>query len=412
MEGHPPFAEQASRREKIGRGSHGLCALAPRVWVLGAVFALAPPGARAEPLDPRVPARLRSSPPAGAAVSARIDAGGRNLSSVAFPRAPGIAWQARVSGPIHGPPLADAKGGLIIAHGHGRVSELDTAGHTRWSLRTGLDLVGGPLLIGGELRVVVGHGGEIVAISEAGRVLERERLARGDWEATPVTVPTSDGGAILATGARLTRLGPRASVAWSVSTTEPMRAVFEWRGQALAVGKNGGVLVRAAAGEPEEIANLGGAVGRAALDGDRLFALVDGRKFVELELGSRRQRVRFSDATLELQDFALGSGATPRLLSNRGVLVALDAADRELMRLGLMPEGGSRDALGLVVDRAGATLVAFSGAPLVFVNAQGDPSALDGSACPDPLRPTPLAPGVVVAACRSGLLRALSDRAR
>ncbi|HEY3498887.1 MAG TPA: PQQ-binding-like beta-propeller repeat protein, partial [Polyangiaceae bacterium] len=325
-----------------------------------------------ETLDPGVPARLHTSLAKGFALGERIDPEGRNQSSVALPKAPRVAWQARVTPPVHGAPLAGADGSLIVAHGRGRLSELDATGRTRWSVRTGLELAGGPLLLGGGLRVAIGQSGDIVAVSPAGRVAYREKLAWGEFEGTPIAAPARDGGAILATGARLSRLGPRAAVVWSATTPDPLRAVFEWRGQALAVGRNGGVLVRSAAGEPEEIANFRAAVGRAALAGDRLFAIVGTYRVVELDLVTRTQRSRFSDPTLGLHELALGVGATPRLLSARGVLVSLDAADRELLRLGLVAEGGGGEPAGLLVDPAGTVLAAFAGAPLVLVTAQGD----------------------------------------
>lgn len=365
-----------------------------------------------EELDPALPERLRTSLAGGFALADRIDPDGRNLSSVALPKAPRIAWQARVTPPLHGPPLADAGGALIVAHGRGRLSELDSAGRTRWSVRTGFEIAGGPLLLGGGLRVVIGQNGDVLGVSAAGRVAYREKLGWGEFEGTPIATPTRDGGAILATGARLTRLGPRAAVTWSTTTADSLRAVFDWRGQALAVGRNGGVLVRAAAGEPEEIANLRGPVARAALAGDKLFALVGNYRLVELDLANHTERVRFSDPTLSLAELALGAGTVPRVLSTRGTLVALDASDRELLRLGLVTEGGGGEVAALLVDPAGATLAAFAGAPLVLVTPQGEAEAVAGSACPDPLRPTPAGPGVVIAACRSGLLRALSDKAR
>jgi hypothetical protein len=368
--------------------------------------------ASADPVDPGIPQRLRSAAPAGGAVGERIDLGGRNLSPLALPLAPAVAWQARVASPLAGPPLSAENGVLVVAHGNGRVSELDDKGRTRWSVRTGLELAGGPLVIGGGLRVVVGRSGEIVAVSSAGRVVAREQLPSGAFEAAVLATPTRDGGALLATGARLTRLTPKAAIAWSTSTTEPLRAVFEWRGQALAVSRSGAVIARAVAGEPEEIANLGGAAGRAALDGDSLFALVSGHKLVELDLVRRTQRTRFSDPALELHDFALPAAASPRVISTRGVLVSLDASDRELARTALAQESGSGQVAGIVVDGAGTTLVAFGSAPLVLVTPQGDARALAGSACPDPYRPTPLRAGLVAAACRSGLIRGLSDKAR
>jgi len=66
----------------------------------------------------------------------------------------------------------------------------------------------------------------------------------------------------------------------------------------------------------------------------------------------------------------------------------------------------------LLGDSRGAMLVATGGLDLRFVGETGDTVEIPGTACPDPLRPTALSKGLVVASCRSGLLFGISDKAR
>jgi hypothetical protein len=66
----------------------------------------------------------------------------------------------------------------------------------------------------------------------------------------------------------------------------------------------------------------------------------------------------------------------------------------------------------LLGDYKGSTLVATGGLDLRLVGETGDVQELPGTACPDPLRPTPLSKTLVVASCRSGLLFGISGKAR
>jgi hypothetical protein len=104
----------------------------PSSFVAGSLaFFLAISGTpAAEPLDPTLPHRVRAQPPLGPAVAERLDAAGTNVSTVRLPARPTIAFQVRLSGPIVGAPLCDERGRFLVAHGNGRLTELDALGHT------------------------------------------------------------------------------------------------------------------------------------------------------------------------------------------------------------------------------------------------------------------------------------------
>ena len=100
-----------------------------------------------------------------------------------------------------------------------------------------------------------------------------------------------------------------------------------------------------------------------------------------------------------------------RVVAGSNLLVALDPTGREAFRVA-QPGLGSEASVALLGDAKGAMLVATGGLDLRLVDATGDVVEIPGTACPDPLRPTPLAKGLVVASCRSGLLFGISGRAR
>ena len=64
-----------------------------------------------------------------------------------------------------------------------------------------------------------------------------------------------------------------------------------------------------------------------------------------------------------------------------------------------------------VLDARGETTVSLPDSGLAMVSPNGELELVAGSACPEPLRPTPLGPHRIVLACRSGLVFAFSDRA-
>lgn len=366
----------------------------------------------AEGLNPELPQRFVTALPVGHAVSERLTPTGTNQSRSPLPDRAQVGWQVRLAAPILHAPLALNGDRLLIAHGRGRISELDRAGRTVWSLRTGAELIGSPIALGSGDRLALTRDADVIRVSAEGRELGRDRLPVAEITASPVSIPTSDGGALVGIGARVVRLGPRGTFVWTTTTPDPVRALFEWRGHAVSVGRNGSVHLRPPVGDSREIANLALGI-RAALRVEQsLWLLAVDHRLIELDLEKEKYVTRFSEPTLEFAELASGPSGSFRLLTRRGLLLGVDRQGHEIARSALLLDAVAGEAAALVVDPRGAALAAFAGAALVLVTPQGDTSAIAGTACPEPLRPTPLGPGLVVAACRSGLLRALSDKAR
>jgi hypothetical protein len=317
----------------------------------------------------------------------------------------------RLPGPIIGGPLADERGRVLVAHGSGRLSELDARGHTTFSVRLGGELAGPPVLLGGELVLAATRNAEVVSVRRDGRIAARRKLPFSELEGSFVATPTSDGGAIIAAGSRYARVDATLSLTHTGASSAPIVAAFDWRGTTLLVEREGRILARSGALDAFELGRFGASVGRVARVGDRLYALAD-RELVVRDLAKRTTERWLADAALELRDLALGGQGNARVLAARGVLLEVDPAGREVLRLALLPDGAGAESSSLVADRAGTVLGVLSGAPLVFVNREGDLFAVPGTGCPDPLRPTPLRDGAVLTGCRSGVLRLLSDKRR
>jgi hypothetical protein len=327
-----------------------------------------------------------------------------------LPSAPVVAWQARVLEPILGAPVADGSSGLVVAHASGLVVELDQRGRPRTTVRAGSSLAFGPILLASRRRVVVTGDAEAVVTLPSGRVESREKLAFRELDASMVAIPTSDGGALFGAGARFARLGPTGALTARGAVRETLRSVFEWRGLGVLVERGGRVLGLGHAGDPYELAHLGRAVRACELRGDSLLALVGERELVELGLRTRAQRTLWADPPLVPRDVVVLPNGDVRLVASSNLLVALDAAGREAFRVP-QPGPSSDTTVLLVGDARGALLVATGGLDLRLVGETGDVTEIPGTACPDPLRPTPFAKGVV-ASCRSGLLFGISGRAR
>jgi hypothetical protein len=109
---------------------------------------------------------------------------------------------------------------------------------------------------------------------------------------------------------------------------------------------------------------------------------------------------------------ASAAGKRTRVIAGHSLLVELDAEGRELGRFPLPVGDSGSEISGLVLDGAGTSFAMVGGGTLLAVSPDGDAASVPGTGCPDPVRVTPVAPNRLVAACRSGLLRGLSDRAR
>lgn len=361
--------------------------------------------------DPRVGFREPANALGGVALGERIDANANDESRARLPRAPSVTFQTRLAPPIVGQPVANGAGVFVVAHGRDRVSELDASGHMLWSARVGAELASGPIPFGADRYLVVTRDARLFELSKSGAASEREKLEWSTIDGPVLFAPTAEGGAVVAAGARLARVGPADARGFRTKLGVSLRAVFDWRGATLAVGQGGSIWLRSFAGDARELGGFGTPVSEVMLAGDRLFALGE-HELLTFELATKERAVAWSDPTLALHDVALSRGERLSIAAGRATVVELEANGHELTRFAL-PNGESGAELSsLVVDRTGAMLVGASAAPLWSVTPEGDATSVVGTGCADPLRPTPVADGRVIWACRSGLVRGLSDKAR
>jgi len=394
-------AERAERR--TGR------VLAALGAACGAALVLSSGTARAT--DPKIALRLESAPSRSAAVTARIDSNGTNQTSALFPERPSIVWQTRITPPLVGELAADAEGRLLIAHASDRLTALDAVGHTVWSVRVGAELALGPLPVAGGRSLLVTRDAHLVRVSPSGAIEGRETLPWAAFDQTPLATSTLDGGAIIAAGSALARIGPRGASGYEARLPDPIRAVFEWRGATVAVGNAGTIFTRAAAGDPTRVGSFQTPVRAVALVGERLFGLARS-ELLTFDLVTKERRIVFGDPSTELRDLAALTAGRLRLVAAGALLIDLEPGGHELgrQRLPLAESGG--ELASIVTDRTGRALLGTTGSTLIQVTPQGDSAALPDSSCLDPMRPTPVRDARFVVACRSGLLRAFSDRAR
>jgi hypothetical protein len=361
--------------------------------------------------DPRVGFREPAPASDGLSVSARLDAGNQSYDIAPLPRAPSVVFQVRLAPPISGEPVADGAGGLLVVHAHDRVTALDAVGRSVWSVRVGVELASGAIPFGAGKYLLVARSGRLFELSATGSITERPALPWNDIDGAVLYTPTSDGGTILAAGVRLARLAPAGARGFQTRLKNPILAVFDWRGATLAVGRDGSLWLRGNAGDARKLGSLDAPLVQALLVEDRVLGLIQ-HELVSFDLASGRESVVWADPALELHDVASARGQKTRLVAGRSLVVELDAAGHELGRFPLPTAETTAEITSLAIDRTGASLVVASGLPLWFVTPEGDPTSVAGTGCPDPLRLTPVAPNRIVAACRSGLLRGLSDKAR
>jgi hypothetical protein len=364
--------------------------------VAGALCLLArAPALLADGADPRVPLRIVTARP---------------LPRVELGKQVTLAWQTRVLEPLLGAPVADGGASLVVAHASGLVVELDAGGRTKSTLRAGSSLALGPVLLASRRRLVVTGDAEAVVLLPSGRIESKQKLAFRELDSNALAMATSDGGALLASGARFARIGPTGSLTALGGAPEVLRCLFEWQGLGLLVERGGRVLGLGHAGDPFEVGSFGRAVRACELRGDRLLALVGDRELVELDLETRAQKTLWSDPPLVPRAvFVMPSGDLRVVASS--LVVALDGQGHEAFRV-TGPAASGETSVTLLGDYKGSTLVATGGLDLRLVGETGDVQELPGTACPDPLRPTPLSKTLVVASCRSGLLFGISGKAR
>jgi hypothetical protein len=271
-----------------------------------------------------------------------------------------------------------------------------------------------PVITRDETRWLVTQAGEAVGFGADGRELFRESLP-GLVETKDVElVPLASGGLALGSARQIAELDRRGKVRWLGQAKEPVGTVLEARGALIAVTNSGQVLRRDAEGNLIVLAELGGRVSSAAVAPDqrRLFAILDHDDLLELDLVTGQRRTLFSDVALPLSSLAVGARGEVRLVAS-GRLLGFDDKGAEVFRAlvssGAWPGAGTGPIP--LVDSSGTTAINLPDAGLMLVKANGEVQAVSGSACPEPLRPTPIGARKLALSCRSGLVFGVSDKA-
>ncbi|HEV8246461.1 MAG TPA: PQQ-binding-like beta-propeller repeat protein [Polyangiaceae bacterium] len=373
--------------------------------------------ARAGAIDPSLPLTLNAGAPRALCAAANVDARGSELSRVELPTHAIPSYRAKLAPPIQQPPAADVNGALVVAHGTGKLSQLDDRGRVQWTVRVGPDAAASaPIITSGGMRWVLTTAGEVVAVSSDGRVRFRQALPGLTSVEATLAIPLSSGGAALSSGRQLLTLDQSGAVLWLVRSDEPLRAVVERRGEVIAVSALGRVLHRDGEGDLAESAHFGGRVDVAALlpDLDHLAAVIDEQKLVIIDLATGSKRVLFEEPALTLSSaLAIGARGEFRLLGS-GLLIGLSPTGAEEFR-SPFPDSTALLAWALLpplIDPRGYSAVVLPAAGLSIVSPSGEIESVAGSACPEPLRATPIGKGRLALSCRSGLVFAVSGKAQ
>jgi hypothetical protein len=382
-------------------------------WLLPLLALVAPAIAVAH--DSGVAATLGAGGKGSLAAAAGIDARNSGAVRVPLPRNPAPSFHVKLSAPISRPPVADAWGRLVVAHGAGKLSQLDADGRLEWSARVGPDSeASAPVIARDETRWLITQAGEAVGFGPGGRELFRESVS-GLAESRDIElIPLASGGLAFSSARQLAELDRRGKLRWLGQAKAPLEFVLEAGGALIGVANSGQVLRRDAEGNLVSIAELGGRVSSAAIapDQKRLFAIVDPGVLVELNLRTGSRRTLFSEAVLPISSLAVGARGELRLMAS-GRLIAFDDEGHETFRalVGSGPGPIGHTGPLVLVDSSGATALNLPDTGLLLVSASGDVQAVSGSACPEPLRPTPIGSRKLALSCRSGLVFGVSDKA-
>jgi hypothetical protein len=361
--------------------------------------------ALAREIDPTLPLTLALDPP----IVAR-----RALPSGSLPRTSNIAFRLRVASSIAHAPVVTGERSVLLAHGEPVLAEYDGRGRVLWAARLTSPAAASPFVFADGTRAIVTNAGELLTFSRRGRSVARSRLPFGSLSDSVIVERSSDGGVILADQGRYVRLDATGTLISETQLDAEIRAVLPGipsraGASSLVVTRGGSVFELSGDGRAAFRARFSGRVSAAArLDANRVLAVLDERRLVELDVAADVEKTRAESPDLELSGpLAVNAAGESRVVGG-DFLLAYDAQQNERFRVPLALPGagaaGSDSAVDFLFDQAGTALVVRGGTGTIAVAGDGLVTRIDGSACPEPLRPASLAPSSVIVACRSGIL--------
>lgn len=344
-------------------------------------------------------------------------------SPLPLPRTPQVKWRVRVAGGILHPPSVAPDGAVLLTLVTPTLVQYDARGRLEWRERLpgASPAAHSALVLGDGSRVVLTQNGEAVALSPRGRLLRHVTLPFANLDAQTSVASSEDGGLLIASGRRVTRLDSALRVVFSTRLEHEVRSLVG-AARPLAVSGNGAVVELGASGQARPRGSFAGRVDAVAHVGTRrLLAVVDGRRLSELDLDTETLTTRFAEPDVELAP-SLAGNAAGELRAVLGVggefLLALSPDGREKFRAALPSNRGgnpSAAAFGhptrgeVLLGPDGSALIARAGLDIVAVQPDGSVARAEGSACAEPLLPAGMPSKSAVYACRSGIVLRLDD---
>ncbi|AUX45694.1 hypothetical protein SOCE26_071900 [Sorangium cellulosum] len=388
-----------------------------------ALLPAAAPLALADGVDSSRPYTLVVGAPRGFAPSERLDARRTGRSPARLPFPAQEAWRKQLRGGIDTAPLADPRGDLVVALTVPEVVKLGADGRERWRVRIGDSAPLAPAVItsDGTLALITSSG-FVWGLTPAGGVRFAVPLGvRGrDADVTPLAL--DDGGLVAAAGRALVELTPDGSVRARAEIAERATgALLAGPEGTLVTTESGAVLSWRPPSAPRQLGALGGTPrrGAALADARTLLAVVDGRRLVALDLPTGTTSVRSGTPFGALDGPpAVGARGVAFVLSSAGLLLGVDAAGNEAIRIAVdrpppapPPDAGLSALLGpadvkpsppVVIDRDGRVGFARAGGRAGVVDANGSVSVAAERVCSTPVAVVPAGEERMAVACRDG----------
>jgi hypothetical protein len=405
----------------VWNGSRLTLALAASTLAI-ALGALATVARGSEELDPTVPGKWVVGAPRGARPMDRVDAARTGRARDPLPSKPRILWRARIQGGVAQPVAVDARGAVIVSSPISTVTELSPAGKTAWSSKTGATPPAtSPVLTSDGTRVVLTTAGELYGFDRAGRERFSVALPLVATGRVAEPLPERDGGLVVAAGRTVIRVDRSGLLRASARLDADVTTIVARGSETLIVTERGDVFGWKPPAEPTEVASFGARVDGAALDGQRLTAVVDQKRLVDLDLGTGTRFTRAENALGLAGPPALAPAGSTRVVTLDGLLLAHDTKGDETLRVALEPPSMIGDAGAtvlsassasppVIVDAKGSVGFVRPGLDAGVVDAAGNVRAAPGAACIDPIGIAPAGSGRMVLACRSGVVFLLGDK--
>jgi hypothetical protein len=327
----------------------------PLLAAVAIAAAISPaPSARADAVDPSMPCTLLVGAPRGAAPSERLDAQRSGRARTPFPAAPLHRWEHHLTSGIEHSPVVDERGNILVVGTTPDVIKLDPEGKELWRVRFGASAaVVPPVLTSDGTLVIVTASGQAVGVTPSGSIRFAGALGVRGRDADTPPLALDDGGVIIAAGGALVEIDRDGAVrARTALEIKPGTADTRVTGAlvqgpvteagplgALFTTESGSVFAWRPPAAPRKLGNLGGFPRRGAVvTGARtLTAVVDGRRIVDFDLPTGVTHVRFNSGTGTQIDgpVALAEGGTVLAATQSGLLVGVDAAGNETIRVAL-----------------------------------------------------------------------------